>query len=39
MDLMQKKIDRYLDTKGRYFELTLPLLNLVYSATLVYKPG
>lgn len=38
-DLMQKMTDKYLDTKERHFELTLPLLNLVYCATPAYKPG
>lgn len=37
---MQKKTDRYLDTEGRHFELTLPLLNQGYSDdTLAYRPG
>lgn len=39
MDLMQRKTDRYLDTQERYFELTLLQLNLVYGATLAYRPG
>lgn len=39
MDLMQRKTDRYLDTQERYFELTLLRLNLVYIATLAYRPG
>lgn len=36
---MQKKTDRYLDTEGWHFELTLPLLNLGYTDTLAYRPG